>query len=47
MTNASAIVIFSLVVCALIGDAIFNDGIATMFTLKKANDFREWIAVWR
>lgn len=47
MTNTLAVILGTLIVTALLADAIFTGGENSLFLAKKFTDMTEWIAFWR
>ncbi len=47
MTNKTAIILAGVIILALLLDLVLNDGIATMFLVRKMIDLIEYVAFWR
>ena len=47
MTNKAAIILAIVIILALVLDRVLNDGIATMFMLRKMVALVEELAFWR
>lgn len=47
MTNFLAVVLGAILVCAILADAVLNDGTAVLFLAKKLDELIEWLAFWR
>lgn len=47
MTDRIALVLGAIIVAAIAGDIVANNGAAIMFLLRKFTDLVEWIAFWR
>ena len=47
MTTKAAIIIAGVVILALVLDRVLNDGLATMFLLRRLFKLVEYLAFWR
>lgn len=47
MTNRIAVILAALILLAILGDQIFNDGQGTFFIARKFYNLIDWVAFWR
>ncbi len=47
MTNRLAAWLAILIVAAIAGDAVFNDGASGLFLARKGLNLIDWLAFWR
>ena len=47
MTNRLAVIFAIVIIAALVADRILNDGVATMFLLRKGMDLINTLVFWR